>query len=156
MNGSPFLTVVTGVTVFVVGQIILKWFMDPILGFKEQLGRVSALFLREQSAITNAKYSDELVRELKETAATLLAKKTAIPWYSLWSKLKLLPSGEKVYAASQAMNMISHMIIDAHKVRGASHSVFEEKSSQVHCYNIMKYTNIIAKELNIVTTFSAR
>lgn len=62
---SIFLTIFAGVSVFVLGQFILKLVLDPIVSFKESLGTLSAFFLRHQAKITNANASDKMQNELK-------------------------------------------------------------------------------------------
>ncbi|EJN2875135.1 hypothetical protein NPT70_000388 [Salmonella enterica subsp. enterica serovar Goelzau] len=99
-NSSAFSTVVAGVLVFIIGQIMLKWFMEPLLSMKEQLGKTSALFLREQSVITNCSDKDDVVNQLKECASSLLAKKSAITLYCLFSCIRIVPSAKNVQSAT--------------------------------------------------------
>ncbi len=40
-----FLTILAGVSVFVIGQFVLKLILEPIVSFKESLGALSASVL---------------------------------------------------------------------------------------------------------------
>lgn len=108
MSSSVFTTVLSGVTVFVLGQIIVKSAIEPYIAFKEQVGRVSALLLREQATITNSNHSAELLIELKNASALLLAKYSAIPCYlkGTFLGMSLLPSKSDVLDASHHLNLI--------------------------------------------------
>ncbi|KAF0673556.1 hypothetical protein L244_00875, partial [Salmonella enterica subsp. enterica serovar Worthington str. BCH-3194] len=79
MRSSATVTVLTGVTVFVVGQLIAKRFVEPYVSFREQLGRITVLLLREQAKITNSNVDAEIIHDLKDAAAQLMAKYSALP-----------------------------------------------------------------------------
>ncbi|HCL7449638.1 TPA: hypothetical protein N2X58_005307, partial [Escherichia coli] len=79
MSSSAAVTVLTGVTVFVVGQLIAKRFIEPYISFREQLGRITALLLREQATITNFRANHETIHDLKDAASQLMAKYAALP-----------------------------------------------------------------------------
>lgn len=76
---TVFTTVLSGVTVYVIGQIITKCALDPYVSFKEHLGKVSSLLLREQSKIMNFRANAELINEIKASSGLLIAKSKAIP-----------------------------------------------------------------------------
>ena len=59
-----FLTIIAGVTIFVIGQFILKLILEPIVGLKETLGEVSSLFLREQSGFINDNVNKDVQNEV--------------------------------------------------------------------------------------------
>ncbi|MGM7973084.1 hypothetical protein ACS77P_19930 [Yersinia enterocolitica] len=81
---SIFLTVISGVMIFVIGQFILKLVLEPIISFKEHLGMTSALFLKEQGKITNGIDEESIIKEIKTLAALLLAKKKRSHIIILW------------------------------------------------------------------------
>lgn len=104
---TVFTTVFTGVIVYVLGQIIVKCALDPFISFKEHLGKISSLLLREQSKIMNFKANAELINELKLSAGLLIAKSKAIPCYKHFSKMGLLPAYNNVIDASHHLNLIA-------------------------------------------------
>ena len=60
MKVSIVFTILTGVSIFVIGQFVLKLVLDPIVTFKTVLGELSAFFLKEQAKITNATATEEI------------------------------------------------------------------------------------------------
>lgn len=108
MSSSVFTTVLSGVTVFVLGQVIVKSAIEPYIAFKEQVGRVSALLLREQEKITNFNHSAELLLELKNASALLLVKYSALPCYlkGTFLGMSILPSKSDVIDAAHHLNLI--------------------------------------------------
>ncbi|ECC8921405.1 hypothetical protein DUQ00_11840 [Salmonella bongori] len=138
-NSSTFSTVVAGVLVFIIGQIMLKWFMEPLLSMKEQLGKTSALFLREQSVITNCSDKNDVVNQLKECASTLLAKKSAITLYCLFSCIRLVPSAKNIQNATQSMNLIAGLIQQNDKKGNAAMDIHAEMEK------IAQYIKIVVR-----------
>lgn len=104
---TVFTTVFTGVIVYVLGQIIVKCALDPYISFKEHLGKISSLLLREQSKIMSFKANAELINELKLSAGLLIAKSKAIPCYKQFSKMGLVPEYKNVIDASHHLNIIA-------------------------------------------------
>jgi len=70
----------SGVSVFVLGQFVLRLVLDPIVEFKKTLGELSALFLMEQASITNAKATPKTQEDLRRLSSTLVSNKQAIPY----------------------------------------------------------------------------
>ncbi|EAO9544925.1 hypothetical protein AWI62_05630 [Salmonella enterica] len=138
-NSSTSSTVITGVLIFVIGQIILKWFLEPLLSLKEQLGKTSALFLREQAIITNCSNKNDIVNQLKESASSLLAKKSAVTWYCLFSCFRLVPSAENIQNASQSMNLIAGLIQKNNNEGNVATDIYSEMEK------IANYLKIIVK-----------
>lgn len=107
MLTSVFITVISGVLIFIIGQIILKLILDPAVKLKETIGNVSALFLREQNKITNLSASDETLQKMKELASSLMAQKQAIPLYAATRFIAQLPPEKRVENACGQLNKIS-------------------------------------------------
>lgn len=107
MLASVFITVTSGVLIFIIGQIILKLILDPAVKLKETIGNVSALFLREQNKITNLSASDETLHKMKELASSLMAQKQAIPLYTATRFIAQLPPEKCVENACGQLNQIS-------------------------------------------------
>lgn len=107
MKDSLLLTITAGVSVFVIGQFILKLILDPLVSFKNVLGELSAFFLREQAKITNAHATDEIQLELKRLSSSILTAKHAIPFYGLSRLIFMLPSEKSIISACKSLNWIS-------------------------------------------------
>lgn len=138
MSSSAAVTVVTGVTVFVAGQLIAKRFIEPYISFREQLGRITALLLREQATITNFRANNETIRELKDAAAQLMAKYSALPASIKRSYfgIKFVPSKAEVLGAAHDLNEITAILAG---------------NSKKNTYTLIKQ---IGLNLNIPTTYS--
>ena len=113
MNNGVFTTVITGVSVFVLGQIFVKSMLDPYISFKEHLGMVSAILLREQNKILSINAKSEVINEIKQASALLLSKSNAIPLYGMLATLRLLPRYKDVLKASWNLNLIASILEEA-------------------------------------------
>src|SRR2546422_935086 len=92
-----FWTVFAGVSVFVVGQIMVKFFLEPIQEWYKLRGKISHSLIFYANVYSNTKACDDSV--LKEASGIfrgqsceLFANVSTIPLYSLWSFLRLLPT----------------------------------------------------------------
>lgn len=108
MGNSMLLTILTGVSVFVIGQFVLKLVLDPIVSLKKIFGEISAFFLKEQAKITNAHGNDELCNEISRLSSSILANSTAIPFYGFFSFILRMPSNGCIIKSCHSMNLISH------------------------------------------------
>jgi len=138
MSSSAAVTVLTGVTVFVAGQLIAKRFIEPYISFREQLGRITALLLREQATITNFRANHGIIHDLKDAAAQLMAKYSALPHCLKISYIgmRLVPSDSEVLKSAQNLNEITSILAG---------------NSKENIYNLI---NEIGLKLNIPTTYS--
>lgn len=111
MKDSLMLTILAGVSVFVIGQFLLKLILEPIVTFKNKIGELSALFLREQAKITNAQASEETQQEIRRMSSSILAHKQAIPLYSVFAFVLRLPSTRDLIISCRSLNWIAHHVV---------------------------------------------
>ena len=111
MKDSLMLTILAGVSVFVIGQFLLKLILEPIVTFKNKIGELSALFLREQAKITNAQASEETQQEIRRMSSSILAHKQAIPFYGFFAFILRLPSTENIISSCRSLNWIAHHVV---------------------------------------------
>jgi hypothetical protein len=97
------LTLLGGVLVFVLGQIAIKFFLEPIHEFKKFLGEIedALIFYANLPAYDQANEGTrKAILEAKDLfrqqAGRLMAKKKLIPWYKCLVKLRILASEENV------------------------------------------------------------
>lgn len=164
MSSSVFGTVFSGVMVFVAGQLIAKRVIEPYVSFKEQLGIISALLLSEQDKLNNplspheyaANIQDvaireqtktnylqskkELTKNIKNAAAQLMAKYSALSCcvknFNLMG-FRFVPSQSDILSAAQNLNLIAASIAGNDK-----------------CY-LNSYIKEIGSYLSIPTTYSS-
>jgi hypothetical protein len=110
MENSIFLTILSGVSVFVLGQFVLKLVLEPIVSLKNVFGELSAFFLKEQAKITNANATDEIQNEIKRLSSSILAHRQAVPFYKYVAFILRLPNDEAFNNACGALNKLSYRI----------------------------------------------
>lgn len=145
MNASLMTTIIAGVSVFVIGQFLLKLVIEPIVTFKNTLGEVSALFLREQAKITNANASEEIRQELLLLSSSILARKQSILYYRFFAFILQMPSASSLVSACQSLNRIAHL---------AYHPASEKPPSSNNSVEIHKEMKNINEKLKITVSYS--
>lgn len=104
-----FLTVISGVVVYVAGQSILQFVLEPIKEFNKQRGDTSFLLLSYRAKITNAFNTDKKLQgEVKEMGAALVSTMMQIPLYDLFATCGIVPTRKNVFKAAQEINGISY------------------------------------------------
>jgi hypothetical protein len=103
-----FWTVVTGVTVFVLGKLIEQFVIKPILALREAFGEISYFVLSHQATLTNCNASEDVANSLKRMSAINVAKYQAIPFSSFWAWCRFIPKHSDVLKASGLLNLMSN------------------------------------------------
>lgn len=103
-----FQTAISSVAVYLIGQTILQFVLEPIKEFNKERGDLQYLLLFYQVQITNARGSEDERNEIKQMGAALISTMAMIPYYPLLAQLKVfgLPSRENVFAAAREINGI--------------------------------------------------
>ena len=101
-------TIIAGVTVFVLGQFILKLVLEPVVSYKESLGNISAFFLKNRAAIINFNATEGMQDELRILISTLLAKKEAIPMYTQIAQFLFLISESDLINGCRILNLVAY------------------------------------------------
>lgn len=83
MSSSAAVTVITGVLVFIGGQLIVNERDWTLYRIQETIGKISNLLLANQAKLANpcAVEMSEIIHELKDAAAQLMTKHSALPFY---------------------------------------------------------------------------
>jgi len=126
------LTAVTGVLVFVVGQLVAKFFIDPIYEQAKAIGGVAYSLIFYANVYANpgqapTEVADKASEILRQHASELMAKTHAVPWYSLWEFIQIIPQQGHVKQASN-------------ELIGLSNSLYQERD---HEFNRLRRTKII-------------
>ena len=140
-----FLTIIAGITIFVASQFILKLILEPIVGLKEILGEVSALFLREQSGFINNNVNKDVQSEVIRLSSMILAKKQAILLYGVFSRILGMPSESNIIKGCHSLNLISYLVIKEHS------DAVQKKS---HTWEIYEEMKLVSKHLKIKIIYS--
>ncbi len=104
------LTVLGGISILVFGQVILKFFLEPILEQSKLIGAIaSALILYGNVGSESANFA-EAKRTYRKQASNLMGTAYNIKCYPLWRRLGLVPKSDDVIEASQALIGISNSL----------------------------------------------
>lgn len=129
-----FETVVAGVSVYVLGQIAIKFVIEPILEFRSLLGRITQFFLRNQGEMISAEGSESTQNELFALASELLQKRQSIIWYSRLSFIYGLPSSDKVLNAARSMNQIGNRVRTGKEERADEQVIIYDEMQKIENY----------------------
>jgi hypothetical protein len=142
----------TGTTIFIVGQTVLKFVIEPIISFKEAIGNISHIFLTNQGNIRGAQIDEKLAQKIRAASGMLLSKKQAVPLYKYTSCVFRLPSEEKVWKTCACLNVISHDAVgdkNTPTVRVTNQDEFKK------CFEIEKLMHRIESKLNVTLFFGS-
>jgi hypothetical protein len=120
---TVFLTVISGVLTFILGQLVLKLLIDPVHEYKKTVADIAISLIEYANVYANpgvaGNETEKKVSEaLRKLSSRLNAQIYLIPCYPLVSKMFGLPSRNKVVDA--ASNLI-----------GLSNGVFKSASDLV-------------------------
>lgn len=110
-----FATILAGVAVFVLGQILLKLVIEPIQKLREVIAEVAFYLANDHAVIHNAEMVEKEKAQiassnLRQLGARLVASQQLIPFYSYLGKLFSLPDRANIQKASQRLFQIpNHM-----------------------------------------------
>lgn len=112
---SIFLTIISGVTVFVIGQIILKLFVEPWQIQRECIAKISnnlLLYANVYGTInsTNSEETKIISIEIRKLAAELIASCNRIPFYEQITKTKIFPSLEIILKVQKNLIGLSNSL----------------------------------------------
>lgn len=138
---QTFLTIIAGVFVFILGQLALKLFIEPIQEFRRTVADVSLALIEYANIYANPGVSGEDIgkrvsEELRKLSARLNALVYLLPLYNCTSKLFGLPSKNNV------VNAASDLI-------GLSNGVFKSAANLVD--SNLERAERIRKRLGIFT-----
>lgn len=114
---SIFLTIFSGVFVFVLGQIILKLLIDPVQGYKTTVGDISIALINHANVYSNPgvlkqQRMDGASEELRLLASKLSAYVVLIPFYEKTAKFFKLPSIKDTHEVKKQLIGLSNGIHD--------------------------------------------
>ncbi len=112
---AVFTTISAGVLVFVVGQIFLKWMIEPIQELRKIKAEIHFYLYNDYSIIHNAHTLDKeevlsSCKNLKRLGAKLLSSQQLIPRYKTTLKVFGLPKREDIILASKRLSLLSNSV----------------------------------------------
>ena len=118
MNSTVFLTVLSGVTTYVLGQLVLKLVIDPVQELRRTIGIISHALIERANVIQNPgvptkEVMDETSRELRKLSSQLQSHLYLVPIYGATAWVFRLPAAEKIRAASSALIGLSNSVFQS-------------------------------------------
>lgn len=113
---SAFVTVVTGTTVYVLGQMVSKFVIDPVYEMRRKVLKTRDDVSFYSNIYTNWARPDafpvDTVRStslaLRQASMGLSAAVGAVLFYGLWVRIGLLPEKEKIRVAARDLIYLSN------------------------------------------------
>jgi hypothetical protein len=128
-------TVVAGVIVFVAGQLLVKFVLEPIQELRRLIGAIahSLAFYANQTFVQGPKH-DEAMETYRQQACKLREALELIPspFYALARCCKMLPSKKNVIQASGDLIGLSN--VDGQKKNTREHKEIIEKLLRIQNY----------------------
>lgn len=117
MIGQVFWTVLSGVTVYVAGQIFVKFVIEPIQEFRKLTGEIGHSLIYYANVYSNTRFCDdaklhEAHNLFRRLSCELFAKTHVIPLYGVWVTLRLLPSRADIIKAGSNLIGLANGVFD--------------------------------------------
>lgn len=99
------LTVLGGVLIYVIGQIISKFFIERIYNQADIISEINDSLIFFANIYSNPGFSakdkaNEASKRLRQLATLLRSKTYMIPWYGFFEKIKIVPKLSDINEAS--------------------------------------------------------
>lgn len=119
MDFTIFVTVMSGVLTYVLGQVVVKLVIEPVQEFKKTIGKVAHALVMRANVTSNpgvgtSDVLDSTSEELRTLSSDLHTHLRLIPYFSLSAKIFGLPSQQEVLQASSSLIGLSNGV---HTVR---------------------------------------
>jgi len=118
MNETVFLTVLTGVVTFVIGQLVVKLLIEPVQEMRRTIAQISHTMIERANVYQNPgiptqEIMIETSQQTRKLSSQLHAHLYLVPAYSVTARIFFLPPREKVLAASSALIGLSNSVFKA-------------------------------------------
>lgn len=112
-----FLTILSGVAVFVLGQTVLKLLIEPVNDMKRTIGEVAFTLLKYSNAygnpavVADATKLEKVRSEIRELGSGLLKGLSVVPFYPTTRKWFFLPPEKDVEEAISCLIGLSNSLV---------------------------------------------
>ena len=115
MDSTVFVTVISGVLTYVVGQLVLKLAIEPVQETRKTVEQISHSLIEYANVIANPGVpSEEAIREtsrhLRKLSSQLQSHLYLVPAYAFTARVFSLPSRENLLLASKALIGLSNSL----------------------------------------------
>ena len=118
MAWTVALTVVFGVIIFVLGQLVVSLIIEPAQNLRRTIAAISHALVERANVIQDGGLStkavmDETSAELRKLSSQLQSRFYMVPLYRITASVFRLPAAEKIRAASGALIGLSNSIVQS-------------------------------------------
>lgn len=112
---TSVITITGGVFIFCFGQIILKFFIEPIHDLDQCRGKICDILIFYRNIYLNPNSAsedklEEISKKLRSLAVMLLAKKSMIRGYNFFEKINIVVTHENILIAHKNLIGLSNSI----------------------------------------------
>jgi hypothetical protein len=112
---TVFLTVLSGVLVFVLGQLLLKLVIEPVNEMRKTIGAISHALIEHAGFIHNPGVMDEVeidkaATELRRLSSQLQSHMYLVPYFDRTVRIFRLPDRKRLLRASHALLGLSNSL----------------------------------------------
>ncbi len=137
MTSTIFWTVLSGALTFVIGQIVLKMMVEPVLEMRKTIGQIAHTLGNRSQFIHNPGTLDleitkEVAEEMRILSAALYAHLYSVPAYPILAPIFRLPATERVVQAAKTLS-------------GLANSLYDSKNPKIYEWNTKSVESISNK-----------
>ena len=115
MNSTVFLTVISGVITYVLGQLAVKLIIDPVQEMKKTIGQIALSLIERANVVANPgipqkEVIDETTKHFRQLSSQLQSHLYLVPCYKLTAKVFRLPVMENVLRATSYLIGLSNSL----------------------------------------------
>ncbi|MEK6833621.1 MAG: hypothetical protein AABY32_06265 [Nanoarchaeota archaeon] len=112
MNNQVFYTVTSGTLVFVIGQILQKFFLEPIYEYKKTIGEIDNKLKFYANILTNSGFNQKIILEITNTMRTLSCQIESnykqIPFTDFLSRIGCIEGKKEIAEVAQGLIFLSN------------------------------------------------
>lgn len=112
MKSEVFYTVISGTSIFVIGQLLQKFILEPIQQYKKTVGAIDNKLKYYANVLVNKDFSSETIREITREMRTLScdleSEYKQIPFNTVISTLRLIERKKAVAKAAKHLIFLSN------------------------------------------------
>ena len=112
MNNQVYYIVLSGTLVFVFGQILQKFFLEPIKDYKKTIGRIDNKLKFYANILTNTGFNQKMLVEITDIMRTLSCDIESdfkqIPLTGFLSRIDLIEEKKEVAEVAQGLIFLSN------------------------------------------------
>lgn len=114
---AVFWTILAGVSVYVLGQIVIRWFVDPIHALHSLIGEILETLIRERSLLTTGRHVelapehyDAARDDLRRKSSLLVVRMFLVPRFEWFAKISIVPTRDEILSASVGLRGLANTV----------------------------------------------